>query len=54
VNDVSFDLPPVLRPEIPAGVACVPAGLPGLEELSLPAMGKFSEVAAAVTARRAP
>jgi NADH-quinone oxidoreductase subunit G len=42
VQDSLFELELVLRADLPRGVAGVPAGLPPLEGLMLPAFGKLS------------
>jgi NADH-quinone oxidoreductase subunit G len=42
----------VIRPELPRGVACVPAGLPSLEAFTFPAVTQVAEVGTGAVARR--
>ena len=43
----SFELPVSVRPDVPRGVALIPAGIPGVPAIALPAFGKLTPVAAA-------
>jgi NADH-quinone oxidoreductase subunit G len=46
VGGSTYELELSLRTDIPSGVAVLPAGIPPLEGLALPARGKLSPVAA--------
>jgi NADH-quinone oxidoreductase subunit G len=48
VGDATYALEVCLRPDVPRGVALVPAGIPPVEGLSLPARGKLTPAGAAV------
>lgn len=49
VNHSTLELPVMLRPELPDGIALLPVGLPSLEYLALPASGKLAPVTAGAT-----
>ncbi len=48
VGNSAYEVPVSLRPDVPQGVALLPAGIPPLNGLSLPARGKLTPLTAAV------
>lgn len=52
LHEEILTLPAIVRPDIPRGVACVPAGLPPLEAFATPIPAQVAEVGADAIARR--
>jgi NADH-quinone oxidoreductase subunit G len=53
-DGAQFELEVMLRADLPRGVAGLPAGLPPLEGVLLPAFYKLSPIGAEVSTRGAP
>jgi NADH-quinone oxidoreductase subunit G len=51
LDEETYKLPAVVRPDLPRGVACLPAGLPPFEGHALPARGRLAIAGAALSMR---